>query len=165
MFTLFFYSFLCCVNVFSLVGLMVDSGRVHARDCFPELLLPVSLSSQWAVAIPHLCRRPSNISSLCSRYKKEETKYIDQSIWGPLVSPCHQRKPSPPKGLDSHVVQSIYSLLKYAIFHLFQELAPINIWCGVKSSKHQMKTCLSNSSKFPSGTSKMAHLSKWRKKQ
>ena len=28
----------------SLVGLMVNSGRVHAKEYFPELLLPVSLS-------------------------------------------------------------------------------------------------------------------------
>ena len=28
----------------SLVGLMVDSGRVHTKEFFPELLLPVSLS-------------------------------------------------------------------------------------------------------------------------
>ena len=28
----------------SLVGLMVDSGRAHTQECFPELLLPVSLS-------------------------------------------------------------------------------------------------------------------------
>ena len=28
----------------SLVGLMVDSGRAHAKQHFPELLLPVSLS-------------------------------------------------------------------------------------------------------------------------
>ena len=30
----------------SLVGLMADSGRAHAKEYFPELLLPVSLSSQ-----------------------------------------------------------------------------------------------------------------------
>ena len=29
----------------SLVGLMTDSGRAHAKEYFPELLLPVSLSS------------------------------------------------------------------------------------------------------------------------
>ena len=28
----------------SLVGLMADSGRTHAKECFPELMLPVSLS-------------------------------------------------------------------------------------------------------------------------
>ena len=28
----------------SLVGLMVDSGRAHAKEYFPELVLPVSLS-------------------------------------------------------------------------------------------------------------------------
>ena len=28
----------------SLVGLMADSGRAHAKEYFPELLLPVSLS-------------------------------------------------------------------------------------------------------------------------
>ena len=46
----------------SLVGLMADSGRAHAKEYFPELLLPVSLSSQWDTATPHLCRRPSNTS-------------------------------------------------------------------------------------------------------
>ena len=30
----------------SLVGLMADSRRAHAREYFPELLLPVSLSLQ-----------------------------------------------------------------------------------------------------------------------
>ena len=30
----------------SLVGLMVDSGRAHTKECFPELLLPVSFSPQ-----------------------------------------------------------------------------------------------------------------------
>ena len=28
----------------SLMGLMADSGRAHTKECFPELLLPVSLS-------------------------------------------------------------------------------------------------------------------------
>ena len=46
-----------------LVGLMVDSGRAHAKEYFPELLLPVSLSSWWGAATPRLCRRPSNTSS------------------------------------------------------------------------------------------------------
>ncbi|XP_059752552.1 heparan sulfate glucosamine 3-O-sulfotransferase 6 isoform X2 [Balaenoptera ricei] len=46
----------------SLVGLMTDSGRAHAKEDFPELLLPVSLSSQRDTATPHLCRRPSNTS-------------------------------------------------------------------------------------------------------
>ena len=43
----------------SLVGLMADSGRAHAKEYFPELLLPVSLSPWWATATPRLCRRPS----------------------------------------------------------------------------------------------------------
>ena len=47
----------------SLVGLMVDSGRAYAKEYFPELLLPVSLSPRWATANPHLCRRPSSTSS------------------------------------------------------------------------------------------------------
>ena len=46
----------------SLVGLMADSGRAHTKGYFPELLLPVSLSSQWDTATPCLCRRPSNTS-------------------------------------------------------------------------------------------------------
>ena len=46
----------------SLVGLMVDSGRAHAKEYFPELLLPVSLSPRWAAATPHHCRRRSNTS-------------------------------------------------------------------------------------------------------
>ena len=36
----------------SLVGLVADSGRAHAKEYFPELLLPVSLSSQWDTATP-----------------------------------------------------------------------------------------------------------------
>ena len=46
----------------SLVGLMADSGRVHTKEYFPDLLPPVSLSSRWATGIPCLCRRPSNSS-------------------------------------------------------------------------------------------------------
>ena len=46
----------------SLVGLMADSGRAHAKEYFPELLLPVSLSSPWDRATPRLCRRPSYTS-------------------------------------------------------------------------------------------------------
>ena len=45
-----------------LVGLMADPVRAHAKEYFPELLLPVSLSSQWATATSRLCRRPSNTS-------------------------------------------------------------------------------------------------------
>ena len=44
---------------------MVDSGRAHAKEYFPELLLPVSLSPQWATAAPpppSFGRRPSNTS-------------------------------------------------------------------------------------------------------
>ena len=46
----------------SLVGLMTDSGRAHAKEYFPELLLPMSLSPRWNRATPRLCRRPSNTS-------------------------------------------------------------------------------------------------------
>ena len=38
---------------------MVYSGRAHAKEYFPELLLPVFLSSRWATTTPCLCRRPS----------------------------------------------------------------------------------------------------------
>ena len=48
----------------SLVGLMTDSGRVHTKEYFPELLLPVCLSPPWATATPRLCRRSSNTSRL-----------------------------------------------------------------------------------------------------
>ena len=41
---------------------MADSGRAHAKEYFPELLLPVSVSPRWAIATPHLCRRPSSTS-------------------------------------------------------------------------------------------------------
>ena len=44
----------------SLVGLMADSRKAHAKEYFPELLLSVSLSPRWATATPWLCRRPSN---------------------------------------------------------------------------------------------------------
>ena len=46
----------------SLVGLMADSGTAHAKEYFPELLLPVSLSPRWATATPRFHRRPSNTS-------------------------------------------------------------------------------------------------------
>ena len=42
--------------------LMVDSGRAHTKEYFPELLLPVSLTLWWATATPCLCKRPSNSS-------------------------------------------------------------------------------------------------------
>ena len=57
----------------SLVGLMVGSGRAHPNEYFPELLLPVSLSSQWDRATLHICRRPSSTSSL---------------PWGHCTFPC-----------------------------------------------------------------------------
>ena len=46
----------------SLVRLMADSRKAHAKEYFPELLLPVSLSLRWATATPRLCRRRSNTS-------------------------------------------------------------------------------------------------------
>ena len=36
----------------SLLGLMVDSMRAHAKEYFPELLLPVSFSPWWCTATP-----------------------------------------------------------------------------------------------------------------
>ena len=48
----------------SLVRLMTESGKAHAKEYFPELLLPVSLSSGWDTATPCLCRRPSNTRRL-----------------------------------------------------------------------------------------------------
>ena len=44
-------------------GVMADCGRAHAKEYFPEFLLPVSLSLWWTTATPHLCRRPSSTSS------------------------------------------------------------------------------------------------------
>ena len=41
---------------------MVDSRRAHTKEYFPDLLLPVFLSPQWATATPLFCRRPSNTS-------------------------------------------------------------------------------------------------------
>ena len=46
----------------SLMGLMAHSRGAHAKEYFPELLLPVFLSPRWATATPRLCRRPSNTS-------------------------------------------------------------------------------------------------------
>ena len=46
----------------SLVGLMADSGRAHAKESFPGPLLPVSLSPRWNRATTRLCRRPPNTS-------------------------------------------------------------------------------------------------------
>ena len=57
---------------------MLDFGRAHAKEYFPELLLPVSLSSRWGTATPHLCRRPSNTS-----------RYVWFSLlWGHCSFPC-----------------------------------------------------------------------------
>ena len=41
---------------------MADSGRAHAEEYFPELLLPVSLSLQWATAAPCLFRDPPTLA-------------------------------------------------------------------------------------------------------
>ena len=46
----------------SLVGLMVDSGRAHAKEYFPELLLPVSLSPWWATAAPISAGDPPTVA-------------------------------------------------------------------------------------------------------
>ena len=62
----------------SLVGLMVDSGRAHAKEYFPELLLPVSLSPQWATAFPHFCWRPSNTGR----------QVWFSLLWGHFSFPC-----------------------------------------------------------------------------
>ena len=62
----------------SLVGLMVDSVRAHTKEYFPEFLLPVSLSSLWDTATPHLCRRPSNTSRLV----------WFSFVWGHCSFPC-----------------------------------------------------------------------------
>ena len=87
----------------SLVGLMVDSGRAHAQEYFPELLLPVSLSLQWATVMPCLCRRPSNTSS----------RVADRVlVLQPGVRPAPLRWDSwvqnigPPKTSRSHVISN-----------------------------------------------------------
>ena len=41
---------------------MADSGRAHAKEDFPELLLPVSLSSQWATATPASAGNPPTLA-------------------------------------------------------------------------------------------------------
>ena len=46
----------------SLVGPMADSWRAQAKEYLPELLLPASVSPQWATVTPRLYRRPSNTS-------------------------------------------------------------------------------------------------------
>ena len=57
---------------------MADSGRAHAKEYFPELPLPVSLSSQWDTPTPHLCRRPSNTSR----------QVLFSLLWGQCSFPC-----------------------------------------------------------------------------
>ena len=69
---------------------MVDSGRAHAKEYFPELLLPVSLSPRWDTATACLCRRPSNTSRLPA----------------PLIEPfvrkaCHMALPTWPQLTES----------------------------------------------------------------
>ena len=41
---------------------MADSGRAHAKEYFPELLLPVSLSLQWATATPASAGDPPTLA-------------------------------------------------------------------------------------------------------
>ena len=68
----------------SLVGLMTDSGRAHAKAYFPELLLPVSLSPQWATATPWLHRGPSNTSRLvCFSLPWGHCSFL----WVPICTP------------------------------------------------------------------------------
>ena len=41
---------------------MPGSGRAHAKEYFPELLLPVSLSSRWATATPASAGDPPTLA-------------------------------------------------------------------------------------------------------
>ena len=45
-----------------LVGLMADSGRAHAKEYFPEVLLPVSLSPQEPQLPPTSARDPPTLA-------------------------------------------------------------------------------------------------------
>ena len=57
--------------------LVAASRRPQANEYSPELLLPVSLSLQWATASPHCHRRPSNTR-----------RYVwSRLLWGHCFSP------------------------------------------------------------------------------
>ena len=45
-----------------LAGLIIDSGKAHAKEYFPELLLPVSLSPWCVIATPASARDPLTLA-------------------------------------------------------------------------------------------------------
>ena len=57
----------------SLVGLMADSGRAHAKEYFPELLLPVFLSPRWATATPASAEDPPTLAGRSSSVSRGVT--------------------------------------------------------------------------------------------
>ena len=57
----------------SLVGLMVDSGIPNAKEYFPELLLPVSLSPWWATATPGSAGDPPTLAGRSASVSPEVT--------------------------------------------------------------------------------------------
>ena len=108
----------------SLVGLMADSGRTHVKEYFPELLLPVSLSSWWATATPCLCRRPPMLAgrsdsvsygvtapspgSRCAHYfacaLQEWSLCFPQSCWSPAIK-SHKSSKSDSLGIPPPVAR------------------------------------------------------------
>ncbi|KAJ8790074.1 hypothetical protein J1605_021512 [Eschrichtius robustus] len=54
---------------------MADSGRTHAKEYFPELLLPVSLSPCGQFAVVKKCREKSTGLQYAAKFiKKRRTK-------------------------------------------------------------------------------------------
>ena len=96
----------------SLVGVMADSGRAHAKEYFPELLLPVSLSSRWDSATPASAGDPPTLAgrsgpvscgvtasypgSWCAHYfvcaLQEWSLCFLQSCWSPAIKSCYPSK-------------------------------------------------------------------------
>ena len=48
----------------TMLGLMADSRTAYAKEYFPELLLPESLSSRWATAIPSSAGDPRTLAAV-----------------------------------------------------------------------------------------------------
>ena len=96
----------------SLFGLMADSGKAPAKEYFPELLLPVSLSSWWKQAPlasaggpPTLADRSGSVSygvtapspgPRCAHYfvcaLQEWSLYLPQSCQSPAIKSHYPSK-------------------------------------------------------------------------
>ena len=74
----------------SLVGLMADSGRAHAQEYFPELLLPVSLSLGEPQLPPASAGDPPTLAASTTRGQTAEARKT--TILQPVEQKPHLQK-------------------------------------------------------------------------